>query len=315
MKTALITGVAGQDGSYLAELLVRKDYRVIGTSRRSDARFPGSERVELRTLSLEDPDAVARCIADAAPEEVYHLAGQSSVGRSFQEPALTFRSIALSTSNLLEAARVSPKRPRVFVAGSGEVFGDTGTTRAHEKTPFSPASPYAVAKMSAVELARSYRSVGGVFASVGFLYNHESPRRPEAFVTRKIVREACAIAAGRSNRLELGDLSVVRDWGYAPEYVEGMWRALQHDVADDFVFATGQSHPLGRFVELVFRRLGLPAEGRVVSNPALFRPTEVRALHADPSHAERVLGWKTTTDLERLAETMVDAELRSPGSA
>jgi GDPmannose 4,6-dehydratase len=311
MKTALITGITGQDGSYLAELLLQKDYRVIGTSRRSDAVFPGSDRVDVRVVPLEDPEAAVRCLADAQPDEVYHLAGQSSVGRSFEEPASTFRSIALSTSNVLEAARVSGKRPRVLIAGSGEVFGDTGTARANETTRFAPASPYALAKASAIELARSYRSTYGLFASVGLLYNHESPRRPATFVTRKIVRGACAIAAGRATTLELGDVSVVRDWGYAPEYVEGMWRALQHDVPDDFVFATGQSHPLSRFVELVFRRLGLTVEGRVVSNPALFRPSEVRALHADPSRAERVLGWKATTALEGLAEAMVDAELHA----
>lgn len=310
MKTALITGVAGQDGSYLAELLVRKGYRVVGTSRRPDATFPGSDRVELRVVALEDASAVTRCLAEVEPDEVYHLAGQSSVGRSFQDPAGTFRSIALSTSNLLESSRLAARPPRVFVAGSGEVFGDTGSSRANEKTPFSPASPYAAAKVSAVELARSYRSAFGVFASVGFLYNHESPRRPDAFVSRKIVRGACAIAAGRATTLELGDLSVVRDWGYAPEYMEAIWRALQHDIPDDFVIATGTSHPLARFVELVFRRAGVPVEGHVVSVPAFFRPTEIRALHADPSHAERVLGWKATTDLERLADTMVEAELR-----
>jgi GDPmannose 4,6-dehydratase len=311
MKTALVTGIAGQDGSYLAELLLQKGYRVVGTSRRGDTRFPGRERVEVRVVALDDADAIARCLADVLPDEVYHLAGQSSVGRSFQDPAGTFRSIALATSNLLEATRTASCRPRVFVAGSGEVFGDTGVARANEKTPFAPASPYAVAKVSAVELARCYRSVYGVFASVGFLYNHESPRRPEAFVTRKIVRGACAIAAGRATTLELGDLGVVRDWGYAPEYVDAMWRALQVAAPDDFVIATGESHPLERFVDAVFRRLDQSADGHVVSNPALFRPSEVRALHADPSHAERALGWRATTRLDDLARLMVDAELRA----
>jgi GDPmannose 4,6-dehydratase len=314
MKTALITGITGQDGSYLAELLLRKDYRVAGTSRRRGVEFPGSDRVELRAVDLEDPDVVSRSLAEIQPDEVYHLAGQSSVGRSFEEPAGTFRSIALSTSNLLEAARLSTKRPRVFIAGSGEVFGDTGTARANENTPFAPASPYAVAKASAVELSRSYRRFHGVFVSVGFLYNHESPRRPELFATRKIVRTACAIAARRATTLELGDLSVVRDWGYAPEYVDAMWRTLQKPDPDDFIIATGESRTLAEFVGLVFRRLGLATEGHVVSNPALFRPSEVRALHADPSRAERVLGWKATTRLEGLAATLVDAELQAAGA-
>lgn len=311
MKTALITGIAGQDGSYLAELLVRKDYRVVGTSRRADATFPGRERVELRSVDLEDPRAVAACVAEVAPEEVYHLSGQSSVGRSFQDPAGTERSIALTTANLLDAARGTARQPRVFLAGSGEVFGDTGTARANERTSFAPASPYAEAKARAVELARSHRALHGTFVSVGFLYNHESPRRPDAFVTRKIVRGACAIASGREKTLTLGDLRVERDWGYAPEYVDAMWRALQHAAPDDFVIATGESHPLGRFVELVFRRLGLSAEGRVSSDPKLFRPSEVRTLLADPSHAAQVLGWKAETRLEGLAELMVDAELRA----
>jgi GDPmannose 4,6-dehydratase len=309
MKTALVTGVMGQDGSYLASLLAERGYRVVGTSRTTRSELAAGSRVELRTVDLEHAPTVTALLAEVAPSEVFHLAGQSSVGQSFGDPAGTYRSIVPTTLNLLEAARGMSPRPRLFVAGSGEVFGDTGTTRADEKTPFSPRSPYAVAKCAAVELARAYRTHYGVFASVGFLYNHESPRRPATFVTRKIVRQACDIAAGRATTLELGDTSVVRDWGYAPEYVDAMWRALQSDAPDEFVIATGQSHPLAHFVQLVFRRLGLDPEKHVVSNPKLHRPSEVRALHADPSHAERVLGWKAQTTLEGLARTMVDAEL------
>jgi GDPmannose 4,6-dehydratase len=310
MKTALVTGVKGQDGGYLAEQLVQRGYRVVGTSRTPPQKDEDLRGVELRTVALEDAAAVALLVAEVAPDEIFHLAGQSSVGRSFEDPAGTYRSLGLTTLNLLEAARGATVRPRVFVAGSGEVFGDTGTTRATETTAFSPRSPYAVAKCAAVELARAYRTHYGVFASVGFLYNHESPRRPATFVTRKIVRGACDIAAGRATSLELGDLGVVRDWGYAPEYVDAMWRILQADAPDEFVIATGRSHPLARFVDLVFQRLGLSWEKSVVSNPKLYRPSEVRALHADPSHAEHVLGWKAETMLDGLAAIMVDAELR-----
>jgi GDPmannose 4,6-dehydratase len=315
MKTALVTGVTGQDGAYLAEQLAGRGYRVVGTSRTLRQNLEIGAPIDVRTVALEDADAVAALLTEVTPDEIYHLAGQSSVGRSFEDPAGTYRSLASTTLNLLEAVRCAKIRPRVFIAGSGEVFGDTGTARANEATPYAPRSPYAVAKCAAVELARAYRVHYGIFASVGFLYNHESPRRPVTFVTRKIVRGACDIAAGRATTLELGDTSVVRDWGYAPEYVEAMWRALQADAPDDFVIATGQSHSLGHFVELVFRRLGLASEGRVVTNPRFIRPSEVRALHADPSHAERVLGWKAQTMLEGLARTMVDAELRAAKSA
>lgn len=313
MKTALVTGITGQDGTYLAEQLATRGYRVVGTSRGTSSKVEGKGPVELRTLDLEDPGAVATLLAGVEPDEVFHLAGQSSVGRSFEQPAETYRSIVATTLNLLEAVRGAKARPRVFVAGSGEVFGDTGARAADETTPFAPRSPYAAAKCAAVELTRTYRTHYGVFACVGFLYNHESPRRPATFVTRKIVRGACDIAAGRATTLELGDLDVVRDWGYAPEYVDAMWRSLQSDAPDDFVIATGQSRPLGAFVDLVFRRLGLDAKSHVVSNPKFFRPSEVRALHADPSRAERLLGWKAETMLEGLAATMVDAELGARG--
>jgi GDPmannose 4,6-dehydratase len=311
----LVTGITGQDGAYLAEQLAGRGYRVVGTSRTTRPRLEIPGAVEGRTVALEDAAAVRALLGEVAPDELFHLAGQSSVGLSFDDPAGTYRSIVLTTLNLLEAARTAKVRPRLFIAGSGEVFGDTGTTRANETTPFAPRSPYAVAKCAAIELARTYRTLYGVFASVGFLYNHESPRRPEKFVTRKIVRGACDIAAGRATTLELGDLTVVRDWGYAPEYVDAMWRTLQGDAPDDFVIATGESHSLATFVELVFRRLGLTPEGHVVSNPELRRPSEVRALHADPSRAERVLGWKAQTMLEGLAAIMVDAELHAAKSA
>ncbi len=308
MTTALITGITGQDGSYLAELLLGKGYRVVGTSRKTGPPTPAGTAIEIRALDLEHAPSVERLFAELGPDQVYHLAGQSSVGLSFAEPALTFRSIALTTLNVLEASRRAARPPRVFIAGSGEVFGDTGTARANEGTPLAPASPYALSKAAAVELARSYRRYHGVFAAIGFLYNHESPRRPERFVTRKIVRAACDIARGAADRLVLGDLRVVRDWGWAPEYVEAMWRMLGLDAPEDFVIATGQSHPLGEFVKLVFDELDLTAEDYVTSDPKLFRPGEVRALHADPSHALKRLGWQASVSLGELAHRMVVAE-------
>ncbi len=309
MDTALITGITGQDGTYLAELLAGKGYRVVGTSRVPEASpAPAGPAFELRTLDLEDSFAVTTLVGELAPAHVYHLAGQSSVALSFSEPASTFASIATSTLNVLEAVRTAASNARLFVAGSGEVFGDSDGTPADERAAFRPLSPYAAAKAAAAGLTRAYRASYGLFACVGFLYNHESPRRSERFVTRKIVRAACEIAAGRRDHLELGNVAVVRDWGWAPEYVEAMWRILTADAADDFIVATGKSHSLEHFVELVFAEVGLSFREHVTSQPALFRPAEARALLADPEHAREKLGWKATVDLEGVARRLVASE-------
>jgi GDPmannose 4,6-dehydratase len=309
VKTALITGVTGQDGGYLAELLAGKGYRVVGTSRSTNVepgRLPAA--VELRALDSQNLAETSALLRDVRPDEIYHLAGQSSVGLSFADPVGTFHSVATSTLVLLEAARLAERGVKVFLASSAEVFGDTNGA-AEETTPFQPKSPYAAAKAAAAELARTYRLCYGSFVCVGYLFNHESPRRPERFVTRKIVRGACEIALGRKSTLELGDLSVVRDWGWAPEYVEAMWLMLALEAPDDFVLGTGECHPLEHFVELVFAALGLDAKAHVVQNPALHRLAEVRALWANPAHAERKLGWRATTRLPEIVRRMVDAEL------
>jgi GDPmannose 4,6-dehydratase len=313
VKTALITGVSGQDGQYLSELLLAKGYRVIGTSRSpgfgaTSAADPAERTLELRTLDLLRPDHVNELVRELRPDEIYHLAGQSSVGQSFADPAGTFHSLATSTLNVLEATRQSELAARIFVASSGEIFGDTGAGSASETSPFRPQSPYAAAKVAATELARTHRLAFGSFACVGYLFNHESPRRPERFVTRKIVRGACEIALGRRDHLELGELSVVRDFGWAPEYVEVMWRILARDTPDDFVVATGSAHPLSEFVELVFSTLGLKATDHVRRNSAFLRRSEIPVLRGDPSRAERLLGWRATVPLAEIARRMIEVE-------
>jgi len=307
MKTALITGAMGQDGTYLAELLAGKEYRVVGTSRAAEG-VSAPSTVDLRTLDLGDAKAVARLVHELAPDEIYHFAGQSSVGRSFDEPAETFHSIATSTLNVLEAVRTAAPRARLLVAGSGEVFGDTDGEPANERTPFRPRSPYAAAKASAAELTRVYRASYRLHAVVAFFYNHESPRRPERFVTRKIARGACEIALGRRQHLELGELSVVRDWGWAPEYMVGAHAALQTDTPGDFVFATGESVSLERFVEATFSAAGLAYRDHVRLNRDLLRPSEVLVLRADPGLAERTLGWRAETRFADVARRLVEAE-------
>jgi GDPmannose 4,6-dehydratase len=312
MNTALITGVTGQDGSYLAELLLGKGYRVFGTTR--SEKHPAlvlPDGLRLLQLDLQNYEAVERLMRELSPDEVYHLAGQSSVGMSYRDPAGTFVSVACGTLHVLEALRVTKLPARTFVAGSGEVFGDIGFERAHERTPFRPNSPYAVAKAASASLVQSYRGAYGMHACVGLLFNHESPRRPLQFVTRKIVRAACEIALGRSHQLELGDLSVVRDWGWAPEYVEAFWRMLRLEQPEDFVLATGESHPLEQFVAEAFSSVGLHFRDHVVSNPELFRPNETRAQRADPSRAAEKLGWRASTRLSDVVRRMVDAERRT----
>jgi len=308
MTTALITGATGQDGSYLAELLAGKGLYVVGTTRSLERPATEAIRGELRVLDLAALDQVRALVKELRPERIYHLAGQSSVALSFAEPHATFVSIATSTLHVLEAVRLELPAARVFVASSGEVFGDTGATPANEDTAYRPLSPYAVAKAAASELVKNYRACYGLYAGVGYLYNHESPRRPPRFVTRKIVRAACEIAAGLRKDVELGDLTVVRDWGWAPEYVDAIARALEAPAADDYVIATGQSHSLATFVELVFAELGLDWKKHVVTQPGLFRPQEARDLRANPARAANKLGWRAQTLLEGVARRMVESE-------
>ncbi|HWP07263.1 MAG TPA: GDP-mannose 4,6-dehydratase [Polyangiaceae bacterium] len=307
--TALVTGVLGQDGSYLAELLTAKGYRVVGLDvAEPGAGLPGVEHV---VASMVDAPAIMELVASTRPDEIYHLAGQSSVGRSFAEPVDTFRSVAQGTLNLLEAARTAARLPRILLAGSGEVFGDTGGEPATETRAFRPLSPYGAAKAAASHLAATYRAAYGLFACVAYFYNHESPRRPERFVTRKIVRGACRIARGLDSTLELGDTSVVRDWGWAPEYVEAAWQMLARETPEDFVIATGTSISLDDFVTKTFTRLGLDRTAHVVKSAALLRAAEIPIMRADPARAAARLGWRATVHVDELIERLVDAEQRA----
>ena len=312
MKKALITGISGQDGAYLARLLLEKGYRVFGTSRDAAAspfsnleRLGLRERVELLTMPPHDPARVTALLEQLRPDEIYNLAGQSSVGLSFARPRETIADIVQSDLNLLEAVRVLALPTRIFNASSGECFGDTGGTPADETTPFNPNSPYASAKAASCWQTRVYRRAYGIFACSGLLYNHESPLRPEGFVTRKIIDGALNIAARRETRLTLGNIDIERDWGWAPEYVEAMWLMLQQEKPTDFVIATGHSYPLREFVATAFSLLGLDWREHTSSDPTLLRPGEAPICRADPSRAARVLGWRAKKTMPEVVAAML----------
>lgn len=314
MTTALITGVSGQDGSYLAAHLLAQGYRVVGTSRREPS-IAQAELVALRLtglevaqLDLENPAAVEQVVLAVAPDEIYHLAGQTSVGLSFAEPAATYRSLLLTTLNLLDTVRARLPSCRVLVAGSGEVFGDTGGARADETTRLAPRSPYAAAKAAAQQLVETFRASYGIHASTAILYNHESPRRSLRFVTRKVVRAALNIAAKRQAVVQMGALGVVRDWGWAPEYVAALPRMLARNEPADFVIATGHSRSLEEFVRLTFAAVGLEFREHVKIDSDLLRPSEIPEMHAEPARAERELGFRAQLGLEQVIERLMSAE-------
>lgn len=316
MKRALICGVSGQDGAYLAKTLLDKGYEVIGTSRDAMAtsfanlaRIGIRERVRTVSMAGNDFRSVLATVKLAAPDEIYNFAGQSSVGLSFEQPVETMESIAIGTLNILEAIRFMERPIRFYNAGSGECFGDTGGVQATEKTPFHPRSPYAVAKVSAHGLVANYREAYGLFACTGILFNHESPLRPERFVTQKIVRTAARIAKGSGEKLRLGNLDIYRDWGWAPEYVEAMWLMLQREIPDDFVIATGRTVSLQYLVEKVFSNFGLDWEKYVESDRSLMRPADIRYGGGDPAKAHGELGWRSTIDVDGVAERMCAAVL------
>lgn len=320
MKRALICGVSGQDGAYLAQLLLHKGYEVWGTSR--DAQMAGFDNlkrlgiyklVNLLSMAQTDFRSVLNCLAQCKPHEVYFLSGQSSVSLSFEQPAETIESISLGILNLLEAARFLGEPLRIYHASSSECFGDVGMNRANENTPFRPRSPYGVAKASAHLLVANYREAYGMFACNGILFNHESPLRPARFVTKKIVSSACRIARGSSEKLLLGRTDIVRDWGWAPEYVDAMWRILQCEAAADYVVATGQSASLADFVSLAFEKVGLAWQDHVTINPAFLRPTDIVHSYADPSKAFSMLQWKASTKLPELVHKLIDCEMNELG--
>ena len=320
-KSALITGITGQDGSYLAELLLGKGYEVHGIIRRSSSfnteRLDGiyedphveSRRLYLHYGDLSDASALVNLLRDVQPDEVYNLGAQSHVKVSFETPEYTGDVSGLGAIRLLEAVRASRLDTRVYQASTSELFGSAPPPQS-EQTPFHPRSPYGVAKLYAFWATVNYREAYDMFAVNGILFNHESPRRGETFVTRKITRAVARIKAGIQDRLYLGNLASTRDWGYAPEYVEGMWRMLQVDQPDDFVLATGIGATVEQFAETAFRVAGLDHREYVEVDPAYYRPSEVNYLLGDPSRAEDVLGWKTETRWDELARIMVDADVQ-----
>jgi GDPmannose 4,6-dehydratase len=312
---ALICGIGGQDGSYLARLLLGKGYEVWGTSRDAQqASFANLQAlgirsaVTLRSMAPNDFRSVISGLYDSEPDEIYFLASQSSVGLSFEQPAETLESICIGVLNLMEAMRLLKRPIRLYHASSSECFGTAGAAPATETTPFAPRSPYAVAKASAHWLVENYREAYSLFACNGILFNHESPLRPHRFVTRKIAAAAARIARGADERLALGRLDIIRDWGWAPEYVEAMWLMLQQPAPRDFVIATGHSYSLEQFVASAFETVKLDWRRYVDSDPALFRPTDLAVSRGNPAAAERVLGWRANFRMPDVVRAMVGAE-------
>ncbi len=315
MKKALITGITGQDGSYLTELLLEKGYEVHGIIRRA-SNF-NTQRIDhlienpeiynqklfLHYGDMTDGSRLVTLIAKLAPDEVYNLAAQSHVRVSFDEPEYTGDTVGLGTTRLLEAIRITGVRSKFYQASSSEMFGGTPPPQ-NEETPFYPRSPYGAAKLYSYWMTKNYREAYGIFASNGILFNHESERRGETFVTQKIALGAARIAQGKQKNLVLGNLDAIRDWGYAPEYVEGMWRILQHSEADDFVLATNTRYSVRDFLKFTFDTLNLDWNKHVIFDERLTRPTEVHSLSGDFTKAEKTLGWKPRTLTPKLAEIM-----------
>jgi GDPmannose 4,6-dehydratase len=313
---ALICGISGQDGTYLADLLLRKGYSVVGTSRDAQTgsfsnlvRMGIADQVQLESMATHDFRSVLQLLRKIEPDEIYNLSGQSSVGLSFGQPVETLDSIIAGTLNLLEGVRFLGIRTRFYNAGSGECFGDTDSAGATEASPFRPRSPYAVAKAAAFWLVANYREAYGIHASTGILFNHESPFRPHRFVTRKIVSAACRIHRGSAEKLTLGNIQIRRDWGWAPEYVEAMWRMLQQDSADDFVIATGIGHSLEDYVRETFETLNLDWKDHTVVSSDLFRPTDISEGRGNAGKAEHILGWRANLHMKEVISMMVRAEL------
>jgi GDPmannose 4,6-dehydratase len=308
---ALICGVGGQDGAYLSRFLINKGYEVIGASRDAMASSFSNlkslgirDRVITASMAITDFRSVLQTLDKYQPDEIYNLAGQSSVGLSFEQPVETMESIAIGTLNLLEAIRFYGKPIRFYSAGSSECFGDTGAAPASEETPFRPRSPYAVAKVSAHNLVANYREAYSLYACTGILFNHESPLRPERFVTQKIVRSASRIASGSGEKLEMGNIDIQRDWGWAPEYVEAMWKMLQLEQSQDFVIATGRTVSLEFFIEYAFQFFGLNYKDYLVVNKNFYRPTDIHIGSANPSKARELLGWRAQVKIETVIENM-----------
>jgi len=326
MPRALITGITGQDGSYLAEFLLAKGYEVHGIIRRASTFNTGridhvyvdphaeEARMFLHYGDLADSGQMTNLIYNLRPDEIYHLGAQSHVRVSFDIPEYTGDVTGLGTTRILEALRRANGKARYYQASSSEMFGASPPPQ-NEKTPFYPRSPYGAAKVYSYWMAVNYREAYGMFASNGILFNHESPRRGETFVTRKITRAIAAIKAGKQKDLFLGNLDARRDWGFAFEYVEAMWRILQHDRGDDFVVGTGESHSVREFLEEAFAYAGLDWKEHVKIDPKYFRPTEVESLVADAAKAKKLLGWEPKVAFRDLIRIMVDADMEEAGLA
>jgi GDPmannose 4,6-dehydratase len=314
-KRALIVGISGQDGAYLAQFLLERGYEVFGTARDAQTalfqnlvRLGIRDRVQTESMAPNDFRSVLQTLVKVNPAELYNLAGQSSVGLSFQQPVETMESITIGTLNLLEAIRFLDRPVRFYNAGSGESFGDTEDKTADESTPFRPRSPYAVAKAAAFWEVANYRDAYGLFACSGILFNHESPLRPERFVTRKIVATACRIAAGSGEKLTLGNMNIARDWGWAPEYVAAMWLMLQQDRPDDYVVATGKTHSLQEFTAQVFACVGLDWREHVTIDASLYRPSDLAVSRGNPAKAGAILNWSAQYGMADVVRMMVAAQ-------
>ena len=315
-RVALITGITGQDGSYLAELLLEKGYRVYGLIRRHAVPFFPNikhilDRIVLFDADMADFSSLISAIKACQPDEIYHLAAQSYVGVSFTQPTYTGDITGLGVTRLLESVRLVLPSARIYNASSSELFGGCLTEPLNEETAPEPVSPYAVAKLYGHRMAQVYRSAYGMFVANGILFNHESPRRGPEFVTRKISLGVAKIAVGMAEKIRLGNLDALRDWGYAPEYVEAMWRMLQTKEADDYVIATRTKHSVREFLELAFRHVGIPDFSKYVEiDQGLLRPSDVPSLIGDPSKARAKLGWKPAMQFEDLVRCMVEADLK-----
>ena len=314
-KKALIIGITGQDGAYLAKHLLDKGYEVTGSSRDVMASSFANlqtlgirDKVKLVSVSINDFRSVFNAIQSFNPDEIYNLAGQTSVGLSFDQPVEAIESIAIGTLNILEVIRLQNRPVRFYNAGSSECFGYTGNTPANEHTPFAPRSPYAVAKSTAKWLINSYRESYGLYACTGILFNHESPLRPERFVTQKIIAGAAKIKTGELSKLQLGNLDISRDWGWAPEYVQAMWLMMQLDKPDDFVIATGRQESLKYFVSKAFEYFDLDWQKYVEIEPSFFRPNEIVSSVGNPQKAIEVLGWSKPTDVDGVIKMMCAAQ-------
>jgi len=322
MKRALVTGITGQDGSYLAELLLSKDYEVHGIKRRSSSfntsRIDGilpdwherAARLFLHFADLSDSTSLIKLLYRLQPDEIYHLGAQSHVKVSFENPEYTGDITALGTVRLLEAIREMGIKTKFYQASSSEMFGTTSEVPQRETTPFRPSSPYACSKVYAHWMTVNYRESYDIFACNGILFNHESPRRGETFVSRKITRGVARIRAGLQDKLYMGNLEAKRDWGYTPEYVEAMWRMMQLDNPDDFVVATGETHSVREFLEHAFEHANLDWKKYVEIDSRYFRPTEVNILQGDASKAERIFGWRPKVKFSELVKLMVDADIK-----